>query len=59
MVLLESAKLTVRMYKRYVDDGNLKLKALDPGAMWDSSLMRVVLAMHMMIDNQMRGLRRL
>ena len=42
MVLLESAKLTVRMYKRYVDDGNLKLKALDPGAMWDSSLMRVV-----------------
>ena len=28
--------MVVRLYKRYVD-GNIKLKALDPGAMWDSS----------------------
>ena len=42
LILLESAKLTVRLYKRYVDDGNLKLKALLPGASWDSSTKSIV-----------------
>ena len=42
LILLESANLSVRLYKRYVDDGNLKLKALPPGAKWDSSTKSVV-----------------
>ena len=42
IVLLESARLTVRLYKRYVDDGNLKLTALAPGAMWDCSTKSIV-----------------
>ena len=35
LILLESANITVRLYKRYVDDSNLKLPALAPGAIWE------------------------
>ena len=42
LILLESAGLIVTMYKRYVDDGNVKMVALDPGAVWDNSLGRVI-----------------
>ena len=42
LALLESANLSVRFYKRFVDDGNIKLKALDSGAQWDSSTMQVI-----------------
>ena len=41
LILLESAGLTITMYKRYVDDGNVKMVALDPGAVWDSSFGRI------------------
>ena len=36
LILLESSQVVVRLYKRYVDDGYVKLKALDHGAMGDS-----------------------
>ena len=42
LVLLESARLAVRLCKRYVDDSNLKLKALAPGAMWDCDRKSIV-----------------
>ena len=38
VILLESSGIVVRLYKRYVDDGNVKVKALDPGAVWDPTL---------------------
>jgi len=42
LALLESANFSARFYKRFVDDGNIKLKALNSGAQWDSSTMQVV-----------------
>ena len=35
IILLESAGMLVGFYKRFVDDGKMKLKALDSGAVWD------------------------
>ena len=41
-IILESSGIAIRLYKRYVDDGNVKLKALDPGAVWDPATGTVV-----------------
>ena len=42
LVLLESSGVVVRLFKRYVDDGNMKLIALEPGAQWDDSTKTIV-----------------
>ena len=42
LTLMESANLTVSFYKRFVDDGNIKLKAVEADAFWDSSSKKVI-----------------
>ena len=34
---LEDAKIEVSLYKRYVDDGNFKLPAIEEGFVWDKN----------------------
>ena len=33
--LLDNANITISFYKRYVDDGNLKLPAIEEGLVWN------------------------
>ena len=33
--LLANANIAISLYKRYVDDGNLKLPAIGEGLVWD------------------------
>jgi len=43
VLLIESANLSMAFYKRYVDDENIKAKAVSPGYNWDSRSSSLVL----------------
>ena len=51
--MIRSANLSMSLYKRYVDDGNVKARAVPPGYNWDNNSSGLILTMSPEDDTRM------
>ena len=51
-LLVKSVNLSMKLYKRYVDDGTIKAAIIEPGYTWDSRKKWVVLSIDLVSDKR-------